>query len=156
MLLTCLLRGSRLTMATDLSTLAADMRATSVHYFLNVPVLLERMRSGVEQQISKTGGLVGMIYDRAKAAWYRRDRGERAALDSLWLAIARAVIFPTIRKKMIGVSLRSLICGSAPLAVKSGARLSEKESRQILQFLLYDEENRKWKTPQSFYPMAAK
>jgi long-chain acyl-CoA synthetase len=116
MLLTCLLRGSRLTMATDLSTLAADMRATSVHYFLNVPVLLERMRSGVEQQISKTGGLVGMIYDRAKAAWYRRDRGERAALDSLWLAIARAVIFPTIRKKMIGVNLRSLICGSAPLA----------------------------------------
>jgi len=44
MLLTCLLRGSRLTMNTDLGKLASDMRTVAPEYFLNVPALLERMR----------------------------------------------------------------------------------------------------------------
>ncbi len=116
MLLTCLERGNLLTMAMDLGTLAADMRAAAPHYFLNVPVLLERMRAGIDEQLRKTGGLANLIYTRAREAWLARDRGEPAALSSLWLVLARAIIFPTIRKKMIGSNLKALICGSAPLA----------------------------------------
>jgi long-chain acyl-CoA synthetase len=33
------------------------------------------------------------------------------------LALARALIFPAIRKKMIGAKLKALICGSAPLSL---------------------------------------
>jgi long-chain acyl-CoA synthetase len=116
MMLTCLERGNLLIMAMNLGTLAADMRAATPHYFLNVPILLERMRAGIDEQLRKTGGLANLIYTRAREVWFARDRGERAALGGLWLALGRGMIFPTIRKKMIGPNLKALICGSAPLA----------------------------------------
>jgi long-chain acyl-CoA synthetase len=116
MLLTCMQRGNLLMMAMDLSTLAADMRAATPHYFLNVPVLLERMRAGIDEQLRKTGGLANLVYTRAREAWFARDRGERATLGGLWLALANGMIFPTIRTKMIGSNLKALICGSAPLS----------------------------------------
>ena len=116
MLLTCLQRGNLLMMAMDLGTLAADMRAAAPDYFLNVPVLLERMRAGIDEQLRKTGGLANLIYTRAREAFLAHDRGESVTLGGLWLALARAIIFPTIRKKMIGPNLKALICGSAPLA----------------------------------------
>jgi long-chain acyl-CoA synthetase len=119
MLLTCLLRGSLLTLNTDLTTLANDMRTAAPDYFLNVPQLLERMRKGVDEQLWKTGGAIQMIYSKAKAAWTRRQEGRGQFADAAWLAAARAVIFPTIRNKMLGQNLKALICGSAPLSVET-------------------------------------
>jgi long-chain acyl-CoA synthetase len=117
MLLTCLLRGSLLMIETDLNNLATDMRAAGAHYLLNVPVLLERMRSGVDDQLRKTGGFVLAIYERAKASWLRQHRDSAVGNPAgFWLGLARKLVFPTIRKKMIGGNLRALICGSAPLA----------------------------------------
>ena len=115
MLLTCLLRGSRLTLNTDLGKLAGEMRTVAPDYFLNVPALLERMRKAVDEQLWKTGGLVRTIYTRAKAAWMRKQEGKARASDTLWLCLANTLVFPTIRKKMIGANLKALICGSAPL-----------------------------------------
>jgi long-chain acyl-CoA synthetase len=117
MLLTCLLRRSLLTLNTDLGKLAGEMRVAAPDYFLNVPALLERMRKAVDEQLWKTGGLVLAIYSRAKAAWIRRREGRVRFFDSAWLSLADAMIFPTIRKKMIGVNLKALLCGSAPLNV---------------------------------------
>ena len=119
MLLTCLLRGSQLTLNTDLGKIAADMRAASPDYFLNVPALLERMRKAVDEQLWKTGGVVLKIYSNAKSAWVRRQEGSSRAGDGVWLALANRLVFPTIRKKMIGSRLRALICGSAPLSVET-------------------------------------
>ena len=119
MLLTCLLRGSRLTLNTDLTKLAADMRAAAPDYFLNVPALLERMRRGVDEQLWKTGGMVLKIYSKAKGAWVRRQEGKPNSGDGFWLAAARQLVFPTIRRKMLGRKLRALICGSAPLSVET-------------------------------------
>jgi long-chain acyl-CoA synthetase len=119
MLLTCLLRGSKLTLNMDLGKIAADMRAAAPDYFLNVPALLERMRKAVDEQLWKTGGFPLKVYSKAKGAWARKhDRKSRAG-DSLWLAMANRLVFPTIRKKMIGSRLRALICGSAPLNVET-------------------------------------
>ena len=117
MLLTCLLRRSLLTLNTDLGKLAGEMRAAAPDYFLNVPALLERMRKAVDEQLWKTGGLALAIYSRAKAAWIRKREGRVRFSDPAWLAMANAMIFPTIRKKMIGDNLKALICGSAPLNV---------------------------------------
>ncbi|MGA9798096.1 MAG: AMP-binding protein [Terriglobales bacterium] len=117
MLLTCLLRRSRLTLNTDLGKLAGEMRAAAPDYFLNVPALLERMRKAVDEQLWKTGGLARIIYSRAKAAWMRKREGETRLFDKIWLYLAETMIFPTIRKKMIGENLKALICGSAPLNV---------------------------------------
>jgi long-chain acyl-CoA synthetase len=117
MLLTCLLRRSLLTLNTDLAKLAAEMRGAAPDYFLNVPALLERMRKAVDEQLWKTGGLARVIYSRAKAAWMRQREGQMRLFDKTWLALADTMIFPTIRKKMIGDNLKALICGSASLNV---------------------------------------
>ncbi len=119
MLLTCLLRGSRLTLNADLTKLAGEMRTVAPDYFLNVPQLLERMRKAVDEQLWKTGGLVLGIYSRAKNAWIRKQDGKAAPGDAIWLGLANALVFPAIRKKMIGANLKALICGSAPLSVET-------------------------------------
>jgi long-chain acyl-CoA synthetase len=119
MLLTCLLRGSSLTLNTDLTKIAGEMRGVAPDYFLNVPALLERMRKAVDEQLWKTGGMVLNIYSRAKAAWMRKQEGRAGSADAMWLKLANAIVFPTIRKKMIGSNLKALICGSAPLSVET-------------------------------------
>jgi long-chain acyl-CoA synthetase len=119
MLLTCLLRGSLLALNTDLGKLANEMRTVAPDYFLNVPALLERMRKAVDEQLWKTGGLALAIYRRAKAAWISKQAAPSQFSDRMWLALANAAIFPTIRKKMIGGNLKALICGSAPLNLET-------------------------------------
>ena len=119
LLMTSLLRGSLLTINTDLTRIAQDMRTVAPDYFLNVPALLERMRRAVDEQLWQAGGFVQGIYARAKAAWTRKHEGRSKALDGMWLSLANSAIFPTIRKKMIGRNLRALICGSAPLSVET-------------------------------------
>jgi long-chain acyl-CoA synthetase len=94
MLLTCLLRGSLLTVNTDLSKLAGDMRLAQPDYFLNVPALLERMRKGVDEQLWKTGGAAQLIYSRAKAAWLRRHELRPKFGDNTWLRLANVLVFP--------------------------------------------------------------
>jgi len=118
-LLTCLLRRSLLTLNTDLGKLAHDMRAAAPDYFLNVPALLERMRKGVDEHLWQTGGPAQAIYGRAKAAWIRLQERQPHPGDGFWLWLAHALVFPTIRKKMIGSNLKALICGSAPLNVET-------------------------------------
>ena len=119
MLLTCLLRRSLLMLNMDLSKIASDMRVASPDYFLNVPALLERMRKAVDEQLWKTGGVALNIYSRAKGAWMRKQEGQNSFADSMWLVLANAIVFPTIRKKMIGSNLKVLICGSAPLSLET-------------------------------------
>src|ERR1700677_1614707 len=119
MMLTCLLRGSRLTLNTDLAKIAAEMRLAAPDYFLNVPALLERMRRAVDEQLWKTGGFPLKVYTKAKGAWVRRQEGKARAGDTVWLGFANRLVFPTIRKKMIGRNLRALICGSAPLNIET-------------------------------------
>jgi long-chain acyl-CoA synthetase len=115
-LLTFLKRRSLVTINTDLATIANDMRTVAPDYFLNVPQLLERMRRAVDEQLWKTGGVPQAIYSRAKGAWARRQDGQSNAGDAMWLGLANALVFPAIRKKMIGQNLKALICGSAPLS----------------------------------------
>lgn len=106
--LTFMLRGSLVTLNTDLTKIANDMPVVSPHYFLNVPQLLERMRRGVDEQIAKQGGFAQAIYSRAKTTWTRKG-------NSPWLWLGQSLVFPKIRKKMLGENLKALICGSAPL-----------------------------------------
>jgi len=120
MLLTCLLRSSLLTLNTDLGRLAKDMRAAAPDYFLNVPALLERMRKAVDEQLGKTGGVALTIYSHAKRASLRKQAGQGGSIRlGIWVGLARTLVFPTIRKKMIGSNLKALICGSAPLNVET-------------------------------------
>jgi long-chain acyl-CoA synthetase len=113
--LTFLLRGSLVTLNTDLTKISSDMPAVAAHYFLNVPQLLERMRRAVDEQIAQKGGVAQAVYSRAEAARVRQKERSSKTSDALWVWLAKAVVFPAIRKKMVGTNLKALICGSAPL-----------------------------------------
>jgi long-chain acyl-CoA synthetase len=115
MMLSCLSRTSVLTLSTDVTKLADEIRNAAPHYFLNVPLLLERMRERIEDNLRKRGGVIAKIFDKALAAWFRLDAKSSRAWDFVLLGIADRIIFPTIRKRL-GPNLRALICGSAPLA----------------------------------------
>jgi long-chain acyl-CoA synthetase len=49
----------------------------------------------------------------------RKHEGRPVRGDGIWLGLASALVFPAIRKKMIGPNLKALICGSAPLNVET-------------------------------------
>lgn len=115
LLLTSLVRTSELRLCTDLTRLADDLREAAPEYCLNVPQLLERMRSAVEAQIAKRGGILNTIFAKAKTASLAPGNGTRGGIS---LLLAQKLIFPAIRKKL-GPNLKALICGSAPLALET-------------------------------------
>ncbi|HEV2667301.1 MAG TPA: AMP-binding protein, partial [Blastocatellia bacterium] len=113
LLLSCLSRNSLLTLSTDLTKLADELKLAAPQYFLNVPTLLERIRGGVESQIAQKPGLIQTIYRKGKEGWLRQYEGKGPA--GFWYALANALIFSSIKQK-IGPNLKALICGSAALA----------------------------------------
>jgi long-chain acyl-CoA synthetase len=115
LLLSCLSRESILTLSTDLTKLPDEIRLSAPHYFLNVPTLLERVRRGVEDALSKRAAPIRSLYARARESWQRQNSGHARVLDVLWLALGRTLIFSKIQARF-GPHLRALICGSAPLA----------------------------------------
>lgn len=115
-LLTFLKRQALITLNTDLTKIASEMPQVAPDYFLNVPQLLERMRRAVDEQLALKGGVAHAIYSRARTAWLRQQEKKQKPGDGLWLWLANTIVFPAIRKKMVGANLKALICGSAPLA----------------------------------------
>jgi long-chain acyl-CoA synthetase len=115
LLLTSLSRHTMLTLSTDLAKLADELKLAAPHYFVNVPMFLERVRRRVEESVQKRGGFAATLFSHAQQAYGRKQSHASRATDSFWLAAANALIFPAIRKN-IGPNLKALICGSAPLA----------------------------------------
>jgi long-chain acyl-CoA synthetase len=89
------------------------LKLAAPQYCLNVPALLERIRTGVEGQIAQKPGVIQTIYRKGKEGWLRQYEGKGSA--GFWFALANALIFKQIKQK-IGPNLKALICGSAPLA----------------------------------------
>ena len=118
LLLSALSRNSILTLSTDLSKLSDEMKLATPDYFLNVPMLLQRIRATIEETVRNRGKFTPMVFTRAQQAYLRRHNKESRGVDFLWLTLANWTIFPRIRKT-IGPNLKALICGSAPLAVET-------------------------------------
>src|ERR1700737_2151187 len=121
LLLSCLMRESVLALSTGLNKLADEIRLSAPNYFLNVPTLLERVRRGVLDSISKRAYPIRMLFAKAKAAWERQGEGGASRLnplDAMWLVLGRRLIFAKVKERF-GGNVRALICGSAPLAVET-------------------------------------
>ncbi|MFI5306447.1 MAG: AMP-dependent synthetase/ligase [Polyangiales bacterium] len=114
MLLSQLVRGNSLMMSTDLERLQQELQVAAPHYCLNVPALLERIRSAVIQRLRETGGPLFAVYERAVAAHALQSDGRGGLVDRAFLALAQRVLFPRVRRS-IGANLEFLVCGSAPL-----------------------------------------
>src|SRR5262249_2639089 len=111
--LSFLLRDSVITLSTDLNRLADEIRLAAPHYFLNVPTLLERVRRGVDDAMSKRPAVIRSLFARSRDAWQRQNSGQGSG--GLSLLLGRWLIFGKIKERF-GPNLRALICGSAPLA----------------------------------------
>jgi long-chain acyl-CoA synthetase len=115
LLLSCLARETTLTLSTNLNKLADEIRLSSPNYFLNVPTLLERVRRGVEENLSGRAAPIRSLFEKSREAWQRKNAGRTRMLDRLWLWIAEKLMFSKIKQRF-GHDLHALICGSAPLA----------------------------------------
>jgi long-chain acyl-CoA synthetase len=121
LLLSCLSRESVLTLSSDLNRLADEIGLSAPNYFLNVPTLLERVRRGFLDSISKQASPIRMLFRKARASWERqRESGgtRLGPLDAMWLVLGRRLIFAKVKERF-GGNVRALICGSAPLAVET-------------------------------------
>ncbi len=117
-LLSVLSRNSVLTLSTDLTKLSDELKIASPEYFLNVPTLLERVRTKIQDSVKERGGLAKTIFSRAQRAFIHQQSKQSEFADFFWLGLANALMFPTIRKS-IGPNLKALICGSAPLSIET-------------------------------------
>jgi len=111
-------RNSTLTLSTDLTKLADELKLASPDYFLNVPTLLERVRATIQETIRKRGTFAANVFSNAQNAFARQKNNQKRLTDSFWLALAKFAMFPTIRAG-IGTNLKGLICGSAPLSIET-------------------------------------
>lgn len=118
LLLTALSRNSVLSLSTNISRLSEELKTAAPNYFLNVPLVLERVRAKVEEMVRTRGGFAESVYSRAQQAYLHRFHKGTAGAGAAWLWLANMVMFPAIRKS-IGPNLKALICGSAPLAVET-------------------------------------
>lgn len=115
-----LYRANGLMVSTDITNLAEELRTAAPEWCLNVPALLERLRSGVEERIGEQPLPVRALYDGALAAWRRELADQASVTDVLLLAAARRWLLGRVRQEL-GPNLRCLICGSAPLAPETQA-----------------------------------
>ncbi len=118
LLLTALTRNSVLSLSTSISKLSDELKIAAPNYFLNVPLVLERVRAKVEEMIRQRGGFTAAVFSRAQQAYLHRFHKGTAGAGAAWLWLANTVMFPAIRKS-IGPNLKALICGSAPLAIET-------------------------------------
>lgn len=115
-----LFRANGVMVSTDLNDLQRELKTAKPEWFLNVPALLERIKSGVEGKIGKQARPVRKLYESALEAWRAEREGRGTLAQRLVLAAARRVIFARIREQ-IGADLQCLICGSAPLSPETQA-----------------------------------
>jgi long-chain acyl-CoA synthetase len=111
---TSLYRGTGVLISTDLDRLVDEIGVAAPHYFLNVPVLLERVKNGAEKALKSKGRAIWWLYQRARQAQARKLVGKAGRRDELALRAADRLLFRAIAARL-GPNLRFLICGSAPL-----------------------------------------
>jgi long-chain acyl-CoA synthetase len=115
MLLSCLARNNCLMLSMDLNKLTDELKVARPHYFSNVPALLERVRAAIQTQLQLKGGAGLFLFKKGEAAWTRKQANQCQPEDGFWLKLAQWLVFAKIKQR-IGLNLRGLICGSAPLA----------------------------------------
>jgi long-chain acyl-CoA synthetase len=111
MLWTQLHRNNPVYLSIDLKNLVQEMSVAAPMFYLNVPAILERIRTGVETKINEKGGMIARLYKKAMHLGFAE---ERSLFQNLQLSAMSLLILSSVRKK-IGKNLTFLICGSAAL-----------------------------------------
>lgn len=112
-----LYQGRPLTLCTQLDNLAADLRYADPAFFLTVPMVLERFRSGIEQALKQRGRIAQWLFTVGQQAYDRSLTGHRW-VDALIFKGVSLTLLAQI-KRAIAPRLQLIICGSAPLRVET-------------------------------------
>ena len=105
--LTFLSRDSVVTLSTDLNKLADEIRLSEPHYFLNVPTLLERVRRGVDDAISKRPSIIRSLYPtRARSRPARNRQHARGIRRNLAFARPHADLLARSKNASAQISAR--------------------------------------------------
>jgi len=115
MLWTQLSRPNPMMISTDLNKLVVEMATAKPNYFLNVPAVLEKIRSGVGAKIKEKGGVGLELYTRGIEGYKATVAGNANFVQKAALALAEKLVFTKIRDQ-IGPNLEFLISGSGPLS----------------------------------------
>lgn len=108
---TQLFRDNAVYISMDIKNLVQEMATAEPEFYLNVPAILERIRTGVESKIHEKGGTIAKLYDQAIKIGFS---AKPSMIEKIQFWFLRFFILRTIRKK-IGENLQFLICGSAAL-----------------------------------------
>lgn len=115
--------GQPLHLSTDLTRLRQELRVVNPHYMLNVPALLDRIRSGVDGALRSRSRLLHRWYRAGWQSWLKgHDR--HAGPLSPWERFARWCLGTLFRGRVrarLPSALHTLICGSAPLSEETQA-----------------------------------
>lgn len=114
LLWTQLLRYNPIYLSTNLKNLADEIQTVNPDYYLNVPALLERVKQGVEDALSKKPKWILKLYTQAKTIFDRKQHGQLNIMDRFAFSAIEKLVLKSIRNK-IGSNLKFLVCGSAPL-----------------------------------------
>ncbi len=112
-----LYQGRLLTLSTQLDNLAVDLRCAAPSFFLTVPLVLERFRSGIEQALKQRGPIPQWLFAVGQRAYGHSLTGN-PWIDAPIFRGIRATLLAQI-KRAIAPSLQLIICGSAPLRVET-------------------------------------
>ncbi|MBT9315803.1 AMP-dependent synthetase/ligase [Leptothoe spongobia] len=110
---TQLYRANAITLSTCLQDLANEIKTVNPNYFLTVPMVLERFRSGIEQHLQRKRML--WLLKMAHQAYQRCQNGRTVWFDQLIVKAAQQGLCSRL-KNNIASNLQLIICGSAPLS----------------------------------------
>lgn len=115
MLWTQMMRPNPMMISTDLNKLVVEIATAKPNFFLNVPAVLEKIRSGVGAKIKEKGGIGLELYTRGIEGYKATVAGKANFVHKAALALAEKLVFTKIRAQ-IGPNLEFLISGSGPLS----------------------------------------
>ena len=112
---TQLYRDNPVMLSTDLSNLAQEMSTANPEFYLNVPAVLERIKSGVEQKIQSQSDWIAKMYQKANQLWTKKHQYGLSLVEKFMFMFIDVLLLKKIKEK-VGSKLEFLICGSAALS----------------------------------------
>lgn len=114
-LLTSLYRGSSIYLCLDPSYLKKALPRVNPHCYLTVPLILDRIRTGVEEKIAQKPAFISWLFRQGMQAYSRKVKNCSTVKDSFIYFCARIIVFNKI-KNLVGKDTRMILSGSAPLS----------------------------------------
>jgi long-chain acyl-CoA synthetase len=108
------MRPNPLYLSQDILKIVSEISTCEPEYFMNVPLLLDKLKKGVESKIDKKNNFIRSLYNKSKKIYEIKKERNLNFLEKITYLFTSILVFKKI-KKAISPNLQFLICGSAAL-----------------------------------------